>query len=408
MNSRLFVSSDASFNSNLYVGSNTIQKGDVSMNSRLFVSSDASFNSNLYVGSNTIQKGDVSMNSRLFVSSDASFNSNLYVGSNTIQKGDVSMNSRLFIGGDVSMNSRLFVTGNIYMNGILVTSAGGGGVSSNYFATDVSMASRLFVNSDVSMNARLFVGNDISLNGKIFVASSTASTSVTTGALIVSGGAGITGNIYGGNVYSSSFNVTSDRRIKQNILSIDGSFATHILRNIHPASFDFIDSYTQPFRTKWGFVAQDVKSYLDFCGETTTQFIPNIYDDALFLNSTTLQLLHKSTGLFDASFMPFSLRLYDSFKRLFDCQVQSITNDTTFVLSDAITDCSSGSVFVYGQEVNDFHTLNHDSIFTVVTAAVKEMDQKIQDQNLIIQKQQTEIDFLKKQMNLILLRLDDR
>jgi hypothetical protein len=139
-----------------------------------------------------------------------------------------------------------------------------------------------------------------------------------------------------------------------------------------------------------------------------------------------LQLLHKSTGLFDASFMPFSLRLYDSFKRLFDCQVQSITDDTTFVLSNAISDCSSGSVFVYGQEVNDFHTLNHDSIFTVVTAAVKEMDQKIQDQNLIIQQQQTEIDFLKKQrevdylsqqteidflkkqINLILLRLDDR
>jgi hypothetical protein len=439
LNARLLVSGDASLGGKLIVALRTIQQGDVSMNTRLFVAGDASLGGNLFVakdislngnitvGSNlnisTINMvgsqnsgvflntlftasagivipsgssftnygtglnygtvsiiGDLSLGSRLLVTTDASLSANLYVAGKTNLIGDVSLNNRLYIGSDVLIGGNLLLNYNPNVNSNLT-----------FYSNNTSF------NGDVSLNSRLFVGADTSLSGNLYICLRT----------IQQGDVSMNSRLFvAGNVYSPAFNVISDRRIKENILAIDGSFATHILRNIQPTSYHFIDSYTQPFQMKWGFVAQDVKSHLDYCSETTTQFVPNVYDDAVFLNSTTLQLLRKSTSLLDASFLPFSLRLYDSFKRMFDCQVREIKDDTTFVLEDVVPDCSSGSVFVYGQQVHDFHTLNHDSIFTVVTAAVKEMDKKIQDQDQMIQQQQKEIDFLKEQMHSILLRLD--
>jgi hypothetical protein len=36
-------------------------------------------------------------------------------------------------------------------------------------------------------------------------------------------------------------------------------------------------------------------------------------------------------------------------------------------------------IFVYGIEVNDFHSINHDTIWTVAVGATKEMDVQLQE-----------------------------
>jgi hypothetical protein len=36
-------------------------------------------------------------------------------------------------------------------------------------------------------------------------------------------------------------------------------------------------------------------------------------------------------------------------------------------------------LFVYGIEVNDFHSINHDTIWTVAVGATKEMDVQLQE-----------------------------
>jgi hypothetical protein len=79
---------------------------DVSLNSRLFLTGDASFGGKLFA------IGDVSLNNDLFVGLDASFSGKLFVN------GDVSMNSRLFVASDASING-------------LTLGKGGGNISSN-------------------------------------------------------------------------------------------------------------------------------------------------------------------------------------------------------------------------------------------------------------------------------------
>ena len=216
MNARLFISRDVSMNGNLYTLGRTINQGDVSMNSRLFVNGDVSLNSRLFITSDVslgarlfvggdvsfnsrlFVSSDVSMNARLFVSGDSSYNGNLYTLGRTIKQGDVSMNSRLFVNGDVSMNSRLFVTSDVSMGARL------------FVLTDASFGGNLYTlgrtikQGDVSMNSRLFINGDVYMNNRLFISSTQTSTSRSNGALTVAGGAGISGNLYAANLYSSN------------------------------------------------------------------------------------------------------------------------------------------------------------------------------------------------------------
>ena len=153
MNSKLFVSNDASFNANLTVA------GDASMNSKLLVSSDASFNAKIAVA------GDASLNGVLLVSKDASFNAKIAVA------GDASMNSKLLVASDASFNAKIAVAGDASLNGLLLVSSDASFNARLNVGGDVSLNNRIFVSSDASFNARLNVAGDVSLNNRIFVSS---------------------------------------------------------------------------------------------------------------------------------------------------------------------------------------------------------------------------------------------
>ena len=61
--------------------------------------------------------------------------------------------------------------------------------------------------------------------------------------------------------------------------------------------------------------------------------------------------------------------------------VSTISSDTnTFTLSipnNTVTNTTSA--FLYGKEVNDFHSLKKEYIFTIATAAVQELDRQVQN-----------------------------
>ena len=72
-------------------------------------------------------------------------------------------------------------------------------------------------------------------------------------------------------------------------------------------------------------------------------------------------------------------------------------------------------IFVYGQEVDDFLSINYDSIFTVVTGAVKQLDTELQetkqivkDQSDTINKMRSELSELKTQMSNIIRYLNNK
>jgi predicted acyltransferase (DUF342 family) len=256
--------------------------GDVSFGSRLFANGDASLNGNVIIGKDLLVNGNLSVK-------QYSTNLTVYtVSYEFIVAQDMSVNGRLFTVNDVSMGKNAYVAanliaGNIYSSGTVnlsgtnsisgylptstasstyaplaspaltgtptapnattgtnttqlattafvqsaITTVNSSITSLNYFANDVSMNSRLFLTSDLSMSGRLFVNNDSSFNGNITINKNTACISTTTGALVVSGGVGISGNCVGG-----SFITTSDYRIKTDIMELDNTYMVDPLRPV--------------------------------------------------------------------------------------------------------------------------------------------------------------------------------
>jgi hypothetical protein len=150
---------------------------------------------------------DVSANRRLFIQQDASLNGNLYVQNKSILNGDVSMNGNLTIYGNLMVQQLKNVN-------VINTSV------NNY---------QLVVTEDISLNGRLLVQRDASFGGNLIMIGSG-----TTGRL----GIGTSTPAYpldvNGQVAATSFNATSDYRIKDNIQPLSESFT---LDNIKPVTF---------------------------------------------------------------------------------------------------------------------------------------------------------------------------
>ena len=74
--------------------------------------------------------------------------------------------------------------------------------------------------------------------------------------------------------------------------------------------------------------------------------------------------------------------------------VEVLDEYTLRIDRDLLYLCENGTLFVYGQEVNDFHIMNKDVIWTVATAALQEVDRQLQAEKQKTALMQTALDAL--------------
>ena len=201
----------------------------------------------------------------------------------------------------------------------------------------------------------------------------------------------------------------SDERIKTNIRDINDTSALAIIRQIQPKIYNYKDVRTRGDTPVWGFIAQEVKAVLDYSTTQIKECIPDIYELADLLDSNTIKLNIKTTVNFEVN---KRIRLMKPDNYIMDTKITGIIDDYTFTVEGNITgfldghhgvsdnpiNIASGSdnhtvptvpaeetipqqkqIFVYGREVDDFHALNKDAIFTVATAALQEVDKELQE-----------------------------
>ena len=88
---------------------------------------------------------------------------------------------------------------------------GGAGISGNVFVGQLLNAINLNITSDVSFNSTVYTANNTTIDGILNVRNNTDSTSINSGALQVLGGAGISGNVFVGKLLNATnLNITSD------------------------------------------------------------------------------------------------------------------------------------------------------------------------------------------------------
>ena len=180
-------------------------------------------------------------------------------------------------------------------------------------------------------------------------------------------------------VTAGSFNSTSDKRVKNNTELLDPQSSLEAIRELRPTKYDFIDSNSDQI----GFIAQEIKEIpllKPAIHDTGTEFIPNIYKDVLCEN-----------GWFSSDvLLNISDRIrYKKDEKYLISTIQSSENGR-YRLDDEYT----GTIFVYGKEVHDFHSIQKDMIFTIAVSAIQRLDN-------IVTKQQQTIDELKKEIKIL-------
>ena len=82
--------------------------------------------------------------------------------------------------------------------------------------------------------------------------------------------------------------------------------------------------------------------------------------------------------------------------------VINIIDEKTFEIDVKIQDneaSDDGTIFVYGQVVNDFCTLNKSAIWTVATAALQEVDRQLQTEKAKTASLESQVASLRSEFN---------
>lgn len=231
---------------------------------------------------------------------------------------------------------------------------------------------------------------------------SRTSTNLNNFAIFTFGSVLITGGFYGVNSWTQS-----DKRIKMNIQTIDDELALTKLRLLNPCTYKYKDKVeVRHEHDVEGFIAQEVKEVLPYAVSTVEKFIPNIYTNCSYeIDGSGNKIItipdYDTVNLeVDASgnFFP-ELRIYD------ETNVQTEAVITKIVSSNSLqietTEKLPNEIFVYGQKVDNFHSLHKDNIFTIATAALQELDRQLQAEKLKKATLETQVADLRARVNVL-------
>ena len=164
---------------------------------------------------------------------------------------------------------------------------------------------------------------------------------------------------------------------------------------IEPTTYKYIDKVAKGDKKVYGFIAQQIKEVLPDAVSLQPEYIPNImlladYDNEIItLPSQPTKVIIKLND---------KIRCYDKDNNNVNVEVIEII-DTHPLLTFKIKHHNPSSdfkytdnkIFVSGTEVDDFHTISKEYIFTLNVCATQELHRRIEAQNVIIKSQEERI-----------------
>jgi sugar lactone lactonase YvrE len=194
-------------------------------------------------------------------------------------------------------------------------------------------------------------------------------------------------------IVASAFRAYSDERIKENIQDVQDDTALQRLRLIQPKTYTYKDVFTKGTEPVYGFIAQQVRDVLPYATNTLKNYIPDIYklgdrvDDLVTLRDSTFSF-NESSG---------NVRFIQKSGSDAIVPVNFISSNQLQILDTSKIDSNESEIFVYGREIEDFHTIDKNAIFTVNVAATQELDRQLQAAKVQIASLETRLALLESQ-----------
>ena len=204
----------------------------------------------------------------------------------------------------------------------------------------------------------------------------------------------------------------SDRRIKTNIQTINDASSLEKLRLLNPCTYEYIDKIRKSSYPVEGFIAQEVKEVLPYAVDDDLEYtVPNIYKlGYLELDASGNKIInipdYDTANLeVDASGNIYDqLALYDNnlshakehnthpeVGDRYDVNIVKVISSTSIQIEPIHSDTLPEEIFVYGQIVKNFNTLNKNRIFTIMTSALQEVDRQLQAERTKTASLETEL-----------------
>jgi uncharacterized coiled-coil protein SlyX len=199
-----------------------------------------------------------------------------------------------------------------------------------------------------------------------------------------------------GNLVLTNATTFSDQRMKTNIKPVNKIQALDTVRMLQPKTFQYKDSFFHGEQQNQGFIAQDVRNIVPSAVNQIKKYIPNIYELAnvygnriLLNHSSTKQFLNVQRG------EPVLIKLYDKNNMEIIVELVEIIDDNEFLISRPL---DGDTIFVYGQEINDFLTIDKDAIFTLSVSALQLIDVELQHTKQTVKRLETVVALQQKQL----------
>jgi hypothetical protein len=255
----------------------------------------------------------------------------------------------------------------------------------------------LAINGDLILNqfgGNVGIGTNTPTQAKLVVNGSTAQT-LSFGYLRNTGTTGTetsqSGNfsIYADNrIAASEFNAFSDKRIKRVLGLSDNQKDLMDLMKIKITDYQLIDSISKGNKVYKKVIAQEVAEVLPNAITKSTNCIPDIYQLSTLNNGfIVLANHHVKQG------ERVKIILEDKEQMVL---VNRITEDGFFIDNATL---ASGKVFVYGREVDDFHSVDYEALTTLNISATQALLKQINELESQTKHQQAQLNQLNNRMS---------
>lgn len=284
------------------------------------------------------------------------------VGIGTSNDGSVY---KLKVSGDIDY------TGNLTNNGVAVSSGGGSSLwtaSGNniYYSNGLVGIGTTDPKFPLHITSSDIMGDPLFQHG--FLNSSSAGNGGNQGGNQFAIQAKFTGT-----VHATLYRATSDSRIKKDIIDIDDGEALIKLRTLQPKKYRYVDEVTHGTSEVFGFIAQDVAGILPEAVALGKDVVPDVY------MLTTPDMVNRLIPVGVNKAKSGVLRIF-TLRGTREIPVSKAGSNVVYFAEGEIVfdELKDNQIFVYGFEVEDFHSMKKDQLWAINFAATQEIDRKLQ------------------------------